>query len=1149
MASVDDPPEPLTFERQLLGALDAVDVHGSFASVGCVATPLRMSVDSFGDLKLPLSQKHVAALLNAIPTLRGQGERTYRDYDLCYGALGPAAVQLDGIEPATTHLARSVFGTLLVQLPVEGGHKGGDLLIKHRGKETTVHTAPASKGAGRASAKGSSRGAAGGADPDAAPTFDLPYAALYADCEQQLSKLTSGMRVVLMFNLVRTASLPVLPAAPEGSRAAAAAARLEAAVRAWESTPVADARAHLLALPLEHKYDSTTLSLRSLRGRDLARVQALLGCGPLEVRLALVKRHAIGDTANVVEPKRKRKYSDPAYEYGTHSFWNRVLPTAIMGVVYDEGTGLTTWIDPHGPDADTVATASRTHHYPGDGADRGNGAGVNDSLGALGLKGLEGHLGGLLLGRTELFDADPDRREYDNFAASMGPELNFWYHTALAVIWPRSRTPTLPCALGFGPGLGVLKQLLSGGSGSASGPSGAPLEAAAEGSAERSSGSGGVEGEGGGGPKAAAEVLEALLRQAEKPLRSPAGAADAGASGPVAPGPVELLELLQLLASPQARPLQEPLSPAAAVARVVRAVTAKLSSGSLTLTAATQPSRTSTRLGPATVDADVWVSSLAASASALSDPDFDAAAACFLDRILAHTTFPKPPVPAMLSLAALVLGPDQPRFASRADAFVNAVLARPDRGPLLKALAADGAVARAVAARQPQAVLLAMERLRQLEADTAGGWAAAQWRQPEAKLPSYPEVEAFLRGPHASLVYKPPVQGMPAARSAAAHITVSQAGGGFCASAEWSGSGREAQVLVTKGTALQAQAKQRWEANAVELAAVRSVLGLEAAPPSPPPAVRPASPQRTPQVALAAHQARVLAPTQPAVTPAPTPLAKALVAKAGAAAGGTKTAAPSARAPLGTMAPAPVVGIKRPAPAAAAWAAASSAAQSNTYPTASAVGEPGAAGAGTSAAPDQAVAVDALRQQTEASFQRLQALLQARALQEQQAQQAQHVALQQQAALQRALQEQAAALQFQRHQEALRQQALRALQEQAALQRALQQTTFQIQRQQEALQEQQRAQQRLEALQRQEMLRRQAPSKQEVQQEAPERQEAQQAQQPAPKKQQARQRAPLKEAYDRKTQEAVMRILLAEPYCHMSIEDIQAINQAHEGKR
>ncbi|KAG2437784.1 hypothetical protein HXX76_005404 [Chlamydomonas incerta] len=74
-----------------------------------------------------------------------------------------------------------MFGTLLVQLPVAGGHTGGKLSISHTGQRVEWDTA--------------------GSD---APASGVRYAAFYADCEHELAAVQSGRRVVLAYNLVRT---------------------------------------------------------------------------------------------------------------------------------------------------------------------------------------------------------------------------------------------------------------------------------------------------------------------------------------------------------------------------------------------------------------------------------------------------------------------------------------------------------------------------------------------------------------------------------------------------------------------------------------------------------------------------------------------------------------------------------------------------------------------------------------------------------------------------------------------------------------------------------------------------------------------------------------------------------------------------------
>ena len=76
-----------------------------------------------------------------------------------------------------TEKEKGMFGTMIVQLPVEGGYEGGKLIIEHSGeREEAVFERDSDRQA---------------------------YAvAFYADCEHSLEEVKRGYRVALVFNLV-----------------------------------------------------------------------------------------------------------------------------------------------------------------------------------------------------------------------------------------------------------------------------------------------------------------------------------------------------------------------------------------------------------------------------------------------------------------------------------------------------------------------------------------------------------------------------------------------------------------------------------------------------------------------------------------------------------------------------------------------------------------------------------------------------------------------------------------------------------------------------------------------------------------------------------------------------------------------------------
>lgn len=98
-------------------------------------------------------------------------------------------------------------------------------------------------------------------------------AAFYGDCKHELKTVTRGVRLCLLYNLVRTT--PALsPVAATGQAGSAAQRRLSAAVQSWANGPRGWDK---ILVPLEHEYTKTNLSFGGLKGRDLGNGGGLAG--------------------------------------------------------------------------------------------------------------------------------------------------------------------------------------------------------------------------------------------------------------------------------------------------------------------------------------------------------------------------------------------------------------------------------------------------------------------------------------------------------------------------------------------------------------------------------------------------------------------------------------------------------------------------------------------------------------------------------------------------------------------------------------------------------------------------------------------------------------------------------------------------------
>ena len=111
------------------------------------------------------------------------------------------------VEHRDTEKSPGMFGTLIVALP--SLHTGGELVIRHREREARL-------------------------DLRCGDVSELAWAAFYADCVHEVLPITSGCRLVLVYNL-RRKGRGRLPRPPSYGKEAAALERL---LRRWCEEPV-----------------------------------------------------------------------------------------------------------------------------------------------------------------------------------------------------------------------------------------------------------------------------------------------------------------------------------------------------------------------------------------------------------------------------------------------------------------------------------------------------------------------------------------------------------------------------------------------------------------------------------------------------------------------------------------------------------------------------------------------------------------------------------------------------------------------------------------------------------------------------------------------------------------------------------------------
>jgi len=279
-----------------------------------------------------------------------------------------------------TEKTDGMFGTLTIVFP--SVHCGGELVIRHAGREVTV-------------------------DLSNAETSELTFAAFYADCEHAIKPITQGSRVCLTYNLLqrRTGEKNKPITAPlYDSEADRAEAILE------QTFKKSDAPAKLAWL-LEHQYSPAGLSFSGLKGRDAA--------------LAKVVRHAARRAecalhlgiVHIEESGAAEPYFD--MDYGRARRWGRYYDGDDM--VEDAETG--------DDEFDVIEVSDSSRHID-------QWIDTNDHAVEFGSLPIED---GEILPAGALDSEAPDQQRLTEATGNEGASFERSYHRAALVIWPQDR--------------------------------------------------------------------------------------------------------------------------------------------------------------------------------------------------------------------------------------------------------------------------------------------------------------------------------------------------------------------------------------------------------------------------------------------------------------------------------------------------------------------------------------------------------------------------------------------------------------------------------------------------------------------------------------------------------------------------------------
>jgi len=315
-----------------------------------------------------------------------------------------------------TEKVGGMFGTLVVVLP--SAHRGGELVIRHAGREVTV-------------------------DVSGAEVSEISFAAFYADCEHEVRPITAGNRVCLVYNLVQQRGAKGKGEsiqAPDYEKQIAAAAEL---LKKKLIEPGAPAK---IAWLLEHQYSPDGLSFAGLKSADAARAKVLTQAAQradCPAHLGIVHIEESGSA--------EENYSDPyARRRGR----------------YDEDDEEETE-DADGDDFEIIEVCD-WRHFVAQWRD------LRDEPVDFGELPVEP---GELLPSGALDDEKPDEQRLLEASGNEGASFERSYHRAALVIWPRERFAGVLLQAGVGAALPHLRERIAAGDGAASAIAGQIIEA------------------------------------------------------------------------------------------------------------------------------------------------------------------------------------------------------------------------------------------------------------------------------------------------------------------------------------------------------------------------------------------------------------------------------------------------------------------------------------------------------------------------------------------------------------------------------------------------------------------------------------------------------------------------------------------------
>lgn len=269
---------------------------------------------------------------------------------------------------------RSMFATLVVCLPSR--HEGGTLIVTHDGEAKRIDF--------------------GGTEAE----FKVKYAAFYADCQHEITPVTSGYRVCLVYNLA-IARQKTQPSAPANSQSVDAIVELLPKF-------FADGSSDKIVIPFKHQYTKAALDPRELKGADRSRMAALTRAAErigYQSFVALLEQYQSGspDYGTIRTSRSRRRYR--RFDGGMDVDISGENTDARFEEVHEERRSLDCWLDPRGRKQPFGKLRFKEEELVSDSAEKDW----------------------------------PYKQQISEATGNEGATMERWYRQAVVVIWPRER--------------------------------------------------------------------------------------------------------------------------------------------------------------------------------------------------------------------------------------------------------------------------------------------------------------------------------------------------------------------------------------------------------------------------------------------------------------------------------------------------------------------------------------------------------------------------------------------------------------------------------------------------------------------------------------------------------------------------------------